>query len=249
MRKALLLLAFLTGFITGCEDKYKDVGPDAMGYSYYPLAVGDYRIYNVTDIKFKFNVGDTTRFQMRERVDTSFYDQTQTLNYKIVRSIRQNPNATWEDDSVMVVAKLDGMVLLTKDNTKYVKLVFPIREGVEFVGDAYNDHLYNDSVVPVRGTKIRNEKELYTYENVGAPYTTAAQTFPNTITVVQNGPNSYQVRLDKRHEVYAENVGLVYRVFNRVVIADCTPDNCNYGENYKLDGHERHEELISYGKM
>ena len=249
MRKALLLLVVLAGLIAGCEEKYKDADPQAMGYGYYPLEIGAYRIYNVTDIKFKFNVGDTTRFQMRERIDTSFIDQTKTFSYKVIRSVRPDEKSVWVDDSVMITSLANNMVMLTKDNTKYVKLVFPVKEGGEWVGDAYNDHFYNDKVVTDRYSKLRNNKEVYTYEKVGISYQVGELNFPKTITVVQNGPDETKLIMDERREVYAEGLGRIYRIFNRAVYAPCANDQCEYGESFKLDGHERHEELISYGKL
>jgi hypothetical protein len=237
MKKALLLLVLLAGFMTGCEDKYKDPDPQAMGYGYYPIEIGDYRIYNVTDIKFRHDVGDTSRFQLQERVDTSFYDQTNTLSYKIVRSIRPNENSTWVDDSVMVVTKSETNLLLMKDNTKYVKLVFPVKDGKNWAGDAFNVH--------VNGS---DEKERYTFAHVGQPYEVNGQLFNNTATVIQGTPTKNLVQLDDRKEVYAEGVGLVYRLMNRIIYCNDTGTaECDFGVDYKLQGHERHEELVSYG--
>ncbi len=237
MRKALLLLVVLAGLVAGCEEKYKAPGPQDMGYGYFPLEIGAYRIYNVTDIKFRSNVGDTARFQMQERIDTSFYDQTNALSYRIVRSVRPDENSTWADDSVMVVKMSDNSLLLTKDNTTFVKLIFPVKNGKSWAGDAFNTHVINKS-----------EKEPLTYTNVGEPYKVNDQSFPNTITVIQGNPVKNFVYQDDRKEVYAEGVGRVYRLFNRVVYCNQTSgSDCEFGVDYKLDGHERHEELISYG--
>jgi hypothetical protein len=245
MRKALLLLVVLAGFAAGCENKYKDPDPQAMGHEYYPLEVGDYRVYDVTDIRFLDNLGDTNRFQIRERVDTSFYDQTNKQVYKIIRSIRLNEGSQWVDDSVIVVSMLDNLVLLTKDNTKYVKLVFPVKEGSEWIGDLFNARLAETN----RESKIRDGKELYTYADVGVSLKLGELYFPKTVTVVQNSPDVFKTRLDERREVYAEGVGLVYKVFNRVVYSACFEDDCKNGPNFKLDGHERHEVLIANGKL
>jgi len=237
MRKALLLLVVLAGFASGCEEKYKDPDPQAMGYGYYPLEIGDYRIYSVTDIKFKNNVGDTMRFQMQERVDTTFLDQTNTLNYKIVRSTRSDENSVWVEDSVLAVTKSETSLQLLQDNTKYVKLVFPVKNGKTWKGDAFNTHSIN-----------KNEKEPYTYIQVGEPFQLNDLTFPNTATVIQGTPINNLIQLDDRKEVYAEGVGRVYRLYNRVVYCnETTGAGCEFGIEYKLDGHERHEELISYG--
>ncbi|WP_237144877.1 hypothetical protein [Pontibacter pamirensis] len=241
-------MVVLTGFIAGCDDKYKDPDPQAMGYGYYPLEVGDYRIYNVTDIRFRFNVSDTTRVQLMERVDTTFYDQTNTLNYKIVRSVRPGEGSLWVEDSVFVVAKQPTMVTLTKDNTKYVKLVFPVKSGASWLGDAFNDRLAPGvKADSSRRSEYYLGKESYIYHNKGVPFQVNGDTYGNTVTVIQGAPYHDGIGIDDRKEVYAEGVGLVYRLFNRVVYTPCNEDQCDNGINYKLQGHERHEELISYG--
>ncbi|RDV14815.1 hypothetical protein DXT99_12680 [Pontibacter diazotrophicus] len=248
MRKALLLLVVLAGFIAGCEDKYKDPDPQAMGYGYYPLEVGDYRIYNVTDIRYRHDVGDTSRFQLRERVDTTFYDQTNTHSYKIVRSTRPDEGSAWVEDSVFVVAKQPTMLTLTKDNTKYVKLVFPVKGGVSWLGDAFNDRIADSYTPGERRADYYESKESYTYQSKGEPFTFNGQSYPNTVTVIQGTPTESWIGYDNRREIYAEDIGMVYRLYTRIVYCnDTDSDDCEYAIGYKLQGHERHEELISYG--
>ncbi|RIJ41540.1 hypothetical protein [Pontibacter oryzae] len=237
MRNVLLLLVLLTGLLSACNDKYKDPDPEAMGYDYFPLEVGDFRIYNVTDIRFKSNKGDTTRFQMRERVDATFYDQTNTLNYKVIRSIRVDASTPWVDDSVYTIIQNKTNLLLTKNNTKYVKMVFPVKEGKSWTADAFNDRFINV-----------DEKERSSYTNVGEAYTAGENTYGNTVTVIQGTPSDGILILDDRKEVYAAEVGLVYRVFNKVIYCNDFNGECEFGTGYKLFGHERHETLLTHGK-
>ncbi|GAB3527172.1 hypothetical protein GCM10027443_03300 [Pontibacter brevis] len=249
MRKALLLLVVLAGFLAGCEDKYKEPDPQAMGYGYYPLEVGDYRIYNVLDIKYLHDVGDTTRFQLKERVETSFYDQTNKLNHKIIRSVRPDANSPWVDDSVFVVSKQNTMVLLTKDNTKYVKLVFPMKAGLTWLGDAYNNRIADSYTPGKRRSDYYESKESYTYMNPGQPITINGTVYPKSVIVVQGSPTETWIGYDDRKEVYAEDIGMVYRLFTRIIYCnDTDSEDCDYAIGYKLQGHERHEELVSYGK-
>ena len=250
MRKALLLLVVLAGFLTGCDKNEEEVDPSRMGYEYYPLEIGNYRIYKVTNIKFQHNVGDTTRFQMKERVDTSFYDQTNKLTYKIIRSVRPNENSPWVDDSVMVVSKLNNMVLLTKDNTKYVKMVFPVKEGLTWLGDAYNNRqAVSYSTDGTKRSDYYLKKDPYTYQQAGAPYTHNGTVYPKSVTIVQGTPTETWIGYDDRKEVYAEGVGMVYSLYNKVVYCNqMFSFDCEYATGYKLQGLERHEELIEYGK-
>ncbi|PKV75643.1 hypothetical protein [Pontibacter ramchanderi] len=244
MRRALLLLVVLSAFVAGCESKYKDPDPQAMGYDYYPLEIGQYRVYNVKETRYFEGTPSRLNYQLRERVDTSFVDQTGQLVYKIIRSKRPDANADWLDDSVMTVAKSPTMVMLTKDNTKYVKLVFPVKTGLEFVGDLYNTRQVTDGA----GSKIRDNKEVYTYQAVGESYEVSGQTYPVTATVVHNF-RSVSTIYDNRFEVYAEGIGLVYRVWDRVNYVSCQ-GGPGCVDDFKIDhGHEREETLIEHGKL
>lgn len=244
MRKALLLLVVLSAFVAGCESKYKDPDPQAMGYDYYPLEIGQYRVYNVEETFYFGEIPSRLNYQLRERVDTSFIDQTGQEVYKIVRSKRPDANAAWLDDSVMTVVKTSTMVLLTKDNTKYVKLVFPVKNGLEFVGDLYNSWQVAGGSV----NKIRNNKEVYTFESVGESYLLNDQNYPVTAKVLQNFRSLGTIH-DDRFEVYAEGIGLVHRVSDRLNYEDCQGGvGCVDGFKIK-NGHEREEILIEHGKL
>ncbi|ARS34843.1 hypothetical protein [Pontibacter actiniarum] len=250
MKNALLLLVMLAGLLTACEDKHKEPDPAMMGFGYYPLEIGDYRIYQVTDISYKNDVGDTARFQLRERIDTSFTDQTNELVYKVVRSVRPDEGSPWVDDSVYVVSKTSKMLLLTKNNTKFVKLVFPVKEGKTWLGDAYNDRkALSYEPDPSKRSDYYLGKDPYTYENRGASFTVNGETYGNTVTVVQGVPTESWIGLDDRKEVYAEGVGMVYRLYKRIVYCNETESSgCDYAIGFKLYGNERTEELISQGK-
>lgn len=240
MRKALLLLVVLSAFVAGCESKYKDPDPQAMGYDYYPLEIGQYRVYDVKETFYFNETPSRLNYQLRERVDTSFQDQTGQLVYKIIRSKRSDASIDWLDDSVMTVSKSPTMVMLTKDNTRYVKMVFPVKNGLEFVGDLYNTRQVEGGA----GGKLRNGKQVYTFQNVGDNYEVSGNSYSNTATVLQNF-YSINTILDDRFEVYAEGIGLVHRVYKRINYKSNTHD-----DGYSItDGHEREEILIEHGKL
>lgn len=234
MIKNLLCWCMLAFVAISCDESFVTPDPEARGLNYYPLEVGNYRVYNVTDIKYQHNVATEERFQMREWVADSFLDQTNTLTYKIIRSIRPNAQSEWLDDSVMTLVKTNNHVILTKDNTKYVKLVFPVEEGKTWQPDMFNVRNYESG-----------RKEVATYSAVDKPSESGA--FEETVTVKQEGKfYSPDAGVDDRQEVYARGVGLVYRLFKRLDYEECTI-GCENPEI--LDGHERREELIDYGKL
>jgi len=227
------ILAFVA---ISCDESFVTSDPEARGLDYYPLEVGDYRVYEVTDIHYQHNVATEERFLMREWVADSFLDQTNALTYKIIRSVRPNAQSEWLDDSVMTVTKNNTSVILTKDNTKYVKMVFPVSEGKTWKPDMYNNRAYET-----------DKKEVATYLSVDQPYQSDSHSYEKTATVVQEGKFfDPSIGVDSRQEIYARGIGLVYRMFKRLDYDECLI-GCENPEI--LDGHERYEELVEYGKL
>lgn len=246
MIKKMLCWVILAFVVVSCDESYVTPDPEARGLNYYPLQVGDYRVYDVTDIEYQNNEPTEKHFQMREWVADSFMDQTNVLTYKIIRSVRPDAQSEWQDDSVMTVTKDEKMVILTKDNTKYIKLVFPVEEGKTWIGDLYNSHvIIEDEPNPYLS------KESYQYLNVDQPFDTETENFDKTVTIIQGEPKldpEYSV-FDDRKEVYARGIGKIYRLFHRLSFDECSSGNCPNGEGYILDGHKRTEVLIDYGKL
>jgi hypothetical protein len=251
MIKNLLCWVILAFVVVSCDESYVTPDPEARGLNYYPLQVGDYRVYDVTDIEYQNNVPTEKQFQMREWVADSFMDQTNALTYKIIRSVRPDAQSEWLDDSVMTVTKDANQVILTKDNTKYIKFVFPVTEGKTWIAD-----LYNDNVIDEDEPNPYLSKEYYRYLNVDQPYASGIENFQQTVTVIQGEPNNDpehpdfdNSKFDDRKEIYAKGIGKIFRLFHRLEYKPCSPDNCPSGKFYILDGHKRTEVLIDYGKL
>ncbi len=252
MIKKLLGWVLTLVVLAGCTESAAP-DPNMMGYQYYPVAVGNYRIYQVTDIKIQFDKADTSRYQLREIVKSSFLDQTNTLNYRIERSKRPNSSSRWDADSVIVVSKSLKNVVVTKDNTKRVKLIFPVKNGKTWPGDAFN------SIGDFEQINSSEIKEPYQYTGVGEPFTLDIKDliynnkvlyFDTTATVVQGDPQfddgeKVVTFLDNRKEVYANGVGMIYKLFYRAYLCGLETGCASYIK----DGNERHEVLIEYGKL
>ncbi|MBB6610162.1 hypothetical protein H7F15_03850 [Pontibacter sp. Tf4] len=240
MIKKLLCWCVLAFLAVSCEESFVTPDPEARGLNYYPLEVGQYRIYDVTDIHYQNDVATETHFQMREWVADSFLDQTNALTYKIIRSVRPNAQAEWLDDSVMTVTKDHNRVILTKDNTRYVIMVFPVQEGKTWQADVLNNRYNRDSTA----------KENSVYFTVDKPYTLQnSAVYDKTATVFIGEVSTDSTIIDKRREVYARNIGKIYRVFDRKNLGSCQSTDCEDYVSPILDGHERYEVLIEHGKL
>jgi hypothetical protein len=240
-----LLMVICAGFLYGCSET-EELGDAEAGKTYFPLAIGDYRVYNVQFEEYL--QGDTVTkqsFQLRERVDTLFNNLAGQLTYKIIRSKRANSSENWIDDSLITVTVTNDQLIHQSGNLSLVKMVFPVKENQYWSPNVYNnldfDTLANGSAAP---KLLRSH-----YTEVGQPFSVGNSYYPKTVKVVVNDEETF-INIDKREEVYAEDIGLVYKKYN--IINYCTQQPCggipdNY--NFILTGYTRIETLESYGKL
>jgi hypothetical protein len=230
MKKVGYLLALITGLFYGCSET-EEINDQTTGKIYYPIAVGDYRIYNVTAVRYLADtVSDSSVFQLRERVDTLYNNLAGEPTYKIIRSRRNTANDAWLDDSVITITVSNNQVRRHANNQDLVKLVFPVKEKT-----TWNPNTFNTL-----------EPGNAFYQEVGQPFSIDGQNFDKTTTVSVNDFVSV-INKDVRKEVYAENIGLVYK--NYEIIDFCNISDCDFDFNYILRGHRRIEVLDSYGKI
>ncbi|UOQ68368.1 hypothetical protein [Hymenobacter volaticus] len=237
--RCLLAAALLAVAVAGCKNESVTIVP--ADTNYYPLAVGDFRIYNVTDTIWTRNVKSYNQFQFRERVAEEYVDATGRQAFRVVRSRRNTATDPWVDDSVLVVSPAAGNVLVTRNNVRRVELIFPVREGY------WNANAFND---------IEGTKENLRYINLYGPFTTTSGsttvTYPKTLTT-----STLDDRLDPDYinayyyfrvrQVYAQGEGLVYRNRRRFIYTEPgTVDAPVPGVIYR--GATRTEVLVEKGR-
>ncbi|MDX5442990.1 MAG: hypothetical protein LPJ89_04320 [Hymenobacteraceae bacterium] len=213
----------------GCTKK-ADPTPEEIGYTYFPLDIGSYRIYNVTEINWLNNESDTTYYQIQERIDTSFYDQSGQLTYKMIRSMRTDTTKNWRDDSVITVTRTSSALTVNRNNISKVKMVFPVRKNRKWNTNEFNN---------------LGQEEI-SYSVVGEPFTVNNQQYPKTLTVLESDIKNI-VELDQRKEVYANHIGLIFRDYKQYTYCN-DPTKCNFGVDEILVGSQLIYELESHGQ-
>jgi hypothetical protein len=126
--KAIAALATLVGasLLNGCRNETVTPNP---ADDYYPLTVGTYRAYAVSDTTWSKGVATATNYQLREGITQQYTDAAGQPAYRILRARRANSMAAWADDSVFVVQPLSQSVTLTRDNVRAIELIYPIVAG------------------------------------------------------------------------------------------------------------------------
>ncbi len=226
------LFATLSGviliLIIGCESTI-ELDQKASGQAFYPLTTGEYREYKIQEIKYTIlNPPDTINYFLKEQVGDSFINQTGGLTYTLSRFKRNDDIISWEIDSVWTVIKSETKVVVSENNIPFTKLVFPVSDQKRWDGNAFNTM----------------EEELYTYEDVYQPFSLNDMDFNSTLKVIQEYNPDSIVMKDQRSEIYAENVGLIYK--ESIILHYCTENEC-LGKQIIEQGIDFKQELIGYG--
>ena len=179
------------------------------GHAFYPLSTGDYREYKVRQINYSILANpDTITYFLKEETGDSYINQTGTTTFTLNRYKRSNDTLAWEIDSVWTVIKSQTNIVVRENNIPYTKLIFPVLDQKQWDGNAFNIY----------------EEELYTYEATYHPFIIGNKEYKPTLKVIQaNNPDSIVMK-DIRSEIYAENIGLIYK--ESIILYYCTENEC-----------------------
>lgn len=200
----LLSIVLAVAAFAGCKKGTED--PIAFGYEYFPVDSGRYAQFSVDSIAWdpfiSPVVADTFRFEVREQNDSIFTDNTGKNATTLLRYYRDSISGPWYLKDVWYMNRNESKAEKVEENERITKLVFPIKDGVKWNGNALN----------------ANDAWDYELTNVGKPYTVNGITFNETVTVLQTGINDIpegmtEPLLNKQlgKEVYAKGVGLIYK--------------------------------------
>jgi len=210
----------------------KELMPDTtrVGFDFFPLQVGNFRVYQVEEITKTVLFGnDTARFQLKESLVDSFPGLGGDIIYLLHRSKRLSASDTWELDSVWAVRRNQSQAVTVESNVPFIKLVFPIDENKIWDGNKLNSM----------------ENDAYEMRNLFASFDTGLTVFEETLTVIQNEKLDSIDILDFRKEVYGLNIGLIYK--SSSLLEWCDDPDC-LGQRIIEQGRILKQTIIDYGK-
>lgn len=204
--------------------------PADNGFDYAPVQVGNYSVYDVTEIIYsEVAEPETLHYELRTHVVDSFPSSSGEITYVVNRFRRNTGSADWTVLESWSMRKNDIEFVVGEGNESFVKLVFPPRTGNEWDGNAFN----------------ASAEDLYTITEMDESKTIGELTFEKTLTVNQENNDDPIVYYDFREEQYARGVGLVSRVIHQLEY--CTLDPC-LGQQIIESGREFRQNIIEYGR-
>lgn len=201
MKKLVFILTIAVIF-SACKKKTNPETWVVSGYDYYPTTIGNFVVYDVDSIVYDEFTSDTThyKYRIKEKLEEEFTDPENKAAIKIARYIKKF-DATKPYDSIPWTIKdiwqanvSKTNVEVVEENVRFTKLIFPVKEGATWDGNAKNTIGQWD----------------YTYSYIDNPEYVNSIPFEKTLLVTQKNFRtliSWQYYIEK----YVTGVGLVYR--------------------------------------
>lgn len=235
--RSVLILMLLLGVLS-CRKKAEDsVATIDLGKAYYPETLGKFVVYDIdstwyNELTFQ---PTTVKYRIKEKFTQVFTDNENKPAIRIERYIKQfNPTKPY--DSIPYTIKdvwqanvSDKSVEVVEENIRYVKLVFPIKEGQTWKGNVRN-------TLSERTYKIEYSDRAENINGIALNQVMAVKQIDFRTLI------SYQYEQEK----YAKGVGLVYReikdIYSNTVVAGVPI------ENRIEKGIIYIQKLVSYGQ-
>lgn len=206
----ILLLTILASGIFSCK---KDGKVPDMGYNYFPDKPGRYVVYDVDSFFYDDFTGniDTTKFRLKEKIESIFTDNQGRPAIRLERYVKYYNDTipysdmNWTLRDVWMENKTKTTAEKVEENTRYIKLAFPVKESQRWDGNAQN-------------TLGEETYEYYFYDQARV---IGPMLFDSVLQVNQHDETNL---IAKKYyiEKYARNVGLVYKQV--IDIASQPPD-------------------------
>jgi hypothetical protein len=224
----LIYISFLVIVLFACKRNEEEF---ETGSEYYPVRdSGSAIIYDVQKINYRPSGRDTLNFQLKEMIGDTLLLNGQ-LCYKILRFTRPNASALWpsQPDSVWYTYKNASTAVKSENNAKFIKMVFPVEEGMVWNGNALNTW----------GT------ENYTIQKLKYPYTVNSHYFPTTLTVIQRFDTN-AIYQHVRFEVYSKGMGLIHKSVKNVDLCQSCIIQHNQGKDSITEGVKYEQRFNSF---
>ncbi|KXK40432.1 MAG: hypothetical protein UZ09_BCD002000402 [Bacteroidetes bacterium OLB9] len=148
----------------GCISEVEIPDTSDYGYEYFPIEKGRSWIYQSDSIVF-YNSGqevDTFRSYLKEEIGDIIKDIDGTEIHKVKRYFKRNESDPWTPIHTWTTSLRDNKALRTEENLKFIKMVFPIKENLNFDGNLYIDpeiriEVQGEALEPYKVWKTRIE--------------------------------------------------------------------------------------------
>lgn len=204
----ILLFCSSIFIFTSCQNDPEEPKDITFGQSFYPIEEGRFQTFLVKQTRYALNETPVTvTYQLKEVIGDEFEGENGEKVNEVLRYVRLNGLEVFRLDSVFSVRKDENVVVKMEHNIPYVKVDFPVEEGKVWNGNLFNAR-------PARN---------FLAQEVSAAKALGDNSFSNTFTVIESQDSSL-VDKNLRYEVYADEVGMIYKRTEALIY--CSQPDC-----------------------
>jgi hypothetical protein len=196
-----------------------------------------YHTYTVDEILYTLGVPETIQYELKTHVVDSFENADKYYTYVIHRSRRATETDQWSVLDTWSVRANNREAVVAEGNISYLVLRFPLTLGM-----TWNGNTYNSQIDPITNSGM----DLYTVKDLRASKTYNGSAFSDVVVIEQEDNKEFITTHDERWEVYARNVGLVYK--EKILLLYCNDENRDcVGQQVVDDGLIYKQTIKEYG--
>ncbi|MBL7872623.1 MAG: hypothetical protein JNM78_13485 [Cyclobacteriaceae bacterium] len=216
MKRGYLFFILLVCLI-GCSNE--DPISTDVGLNYFPLQTGDSWIYTVEETTINQTVTASTAYELSVTVTDSVKNSDGKYTYTFHRAKRMTESDSWESFGTWTAMVSRNQLIQREGNILFVKLIFPLSDGLTWNGNQFNNLPNMGNLFTGKGSEVYHTSEYDQSKNL-----TTTLEFDKTITIIHNEFVDPIVGKDVRKEVYARDVGLIYKEVTQLEY--CSVGNC-----------------------
>lgn len=187
-----VLLGFL--LFVQCSESSLQPDPSRLGFDYFPLQVGTYRIYDVEEVNYTVTEEFESNYELRESVVRKEIDLSGDSIFVLHRHKRLE-GEDWVLDSIWTARHESTRAVLVENNIPFVKMVFPIQ----------NDSIWDGNILNIRNT------DWYRYDLTRADTLLNGIAYSDIVKVIQSDAGEDILGRDDRIEIYSRGIGLLIK--------------------------------------
>src|ERR1051326_1466942 len=220
---------FCAAAFTSCKKDRPAEEKIDFGYNYFPGVIGSYIIYSVDSTHYDqaAHLPDTSfHYLLKEKIESTFLDNSNRPTFRIERYKKYYNDSIpydsrqWALTDVWTETKTTATLEKKEENVIYVKLVFPVKKGKTWNGNAFNTFGSQE------------------YEIIAADVPQAINNFNfDSVATVKQNENINVIENIYAEEKFARNLGLIYK----------QNDSLYFGAGDTV-GYKVRQKIISYGK-
>lgn len=179
----------------------------------YPLQVGKIFVYRLDSTVLNISAAtfSVRKYLAKDTVESEFLDVSGRKSFRIFRYITDTAKTLpWRYAATYYATFDNDRIEYIDNNLRFITLVNPATKGTNWEGTKYINT--NGTGNPFNFLQYWN----FSYTNVDESYTVKKGTFPNSYTVLQANDSDIKPTIKTKNfskEVYAKNVGLIYKDF------------------------------------